>query len=200
MDESPDTVRAARGPRFAYIRNVRPELPYQLPNAFAEEMPTLRILRERHAAGALTGAPALWLRARRPAEELYDTESDPHQVRNLADDARHAGTLAALRGALDAWLAAAPDLGLLPEAELRERFWPGGVQPETAAPEIAIERGKASLRCGTEGASLEYRIDGGPWRLYVEPFEAPAPARIEARAVRYGWAQSETVARAAPGP
>jgi len=42
MDESPDTVRAARGPRFAYIRNLGPELPYQLPNAFAEQMPTRR--------------------------------------------------------------------------------------------------------------------------------------------------------------
>jgi N-sulfoglucosamine sulfohydrolase len=198
MDESADTVRAARGPRFAYIRNLRPELPYQLRNAFAEQMPTLRILRELHAAGALTGAPALWLRARRPAEELYDTESDPHQVRNLAEDARHAGTLSALRGALDAWLTAAPDLGLLPETELRDRFWPGGVQPRTAAPEIEIERGRASLRCPTEGASLAYRIDGGPWSLYVGPFPVSPGVRVEARAVRYGWAESDAAERSAP--
>jgi arylsulfatase A-like enzyme len=198
MDESADTVRAARGPRFAYIRNVRPELPDQLPNAFAEEMPTLRILRERGAAGALTGAPALWFRARRPAEELYDTERDPHQLRNLADDARHAATLAALRGALDAWLAAAPDLGLLPEAELRERFWPGGVQPRTAAPEIQFARGRASVRCATDGASLAYRIDGGPWRLYVEPFAVAPGATVEARAVRYGWAESDAAEGSAP--
>jgi arylsulfatase A-like enzyme len=34
---------------------------------------------------------------KRPASELYDCEADPDQVRNLAGDARHAGTVAALR-------------------------------------------------------------------------------------------------------
>ncbi len=40
----------------------------------------------------------------RPAEELYDTGSDPWEMANLANDPAHAGKLAALRARLDAWL------------------------------------------------------------------------------------------------
>jgi arylsulfatase A-like enzyme len=198
MDETPDTVRAVRERRFAYLRNLQPEHGYQQPNAFAEEMPSLRALRRAHAAGELTGAPALWFRDRRPAEELYDTDADPHQVNDLAAEPAHRRELERLRAALDAWLAAAPDLGLLPEAELRARFWPAGEQPVTAPPAIAFGGGRARLDCETPGASLGYRLDGGAWRLYTGPFPAPPGARVEAKAVRYGWQESETVAAAAP--
>lgn len=40
---------------------------------------------------------------RRPAEELYDLRSDPHEQRNLAADPAHAETLARLRAELGAW-------------------------------------------------------------------------------------------------
>jgi hypothetical protein len=49
----------------------------------------------------------------------------------------------------------------------------------------------------TPGASLGVRIDGGAWRLYADPFVASAEARVEAKAVRYGWEESEVV-RLAP--
>jgi arylsulfatase A-like enzyme len=193
MDESPDTVRAARDPRFKYIRNLHPELPYQLPNSFGAELPTWRELRRLHDAGELAGAPALWFRAERPPEELYDTQADPDEVHDLARDPRHARDLARLRAGLDRWLAAAPDLGLLPESELRERFWPGGEQPVTAAPEIVSAGGRVTLRSATPGASLGQRIDGGAWQFYTGPFAAEPGSRIEAKAVRYGWAESESV-------
>jgi arylsulfatase A-like enzyme len=193
MDESSDTVRAARDARFAYVRNLHPELPYQLPNAFGAELPSWRELARLHAEGALTEAQALWFREQRPPEELYDTAADPHQLHDLAADPRHAADLVRLRAALDAWLARAPDLGLLPEAELRERFWPGGEQPTTAAPEIAFGAGAVSLRSATAGASLGYRVDGGAWRLYTGPFALAPGARVEAKAVRYGWRESEGV-------
>jgi len=185
MDESPDTVRVARESRFAYLRNLRPELPYQQPNAFGEQMPTWQALKHAHDVGMLDATQALWFRDQRPAEELYDTEADPHQVRNLAGDPRYALDLARLRGALDGWLAAAPDLGLLPEAELRERFWHGGEQPRTAAPGADVANGQVTFRCATAGASLGYRVEG-VWRLYTGPVPLPAGARIEAKAVRYG--------------
>ena len=194
MDESSDTVRAARDARFAYVRNLHPELPYQLPNSFGAEMPTWREMKRLHDAGALTGAPALWFREQRTPEELYDTQSDPDEVRDLVGDPRHAATLVRLRAALDAWLARAPDLGLLPESELRERCWPGGEQALTAAPEIAVAAGRVTLRSATAGASLGYRLDGEAWRLYTTPVEVAGAARIEAKAVRYGWRESEVVA------
>jgi N-sulfoglucosamine sulfohydrolase len=41
---------------------------------------------------------------RRPAEELYELRSDPHQLRNLAVDPRHQATLSDLRTRLDTYL------------------------------------------------------------------------------------------------
>lgn len=38
--------------------------------------------------------------AKRPAEELYDMEKDPHQMRNLAADPAYTDTLAKLRNQL----------------------------------------------------------------------------------------------------
>lgn len=51
----------------------------------------------------------------RPAEELYDTQADPWQNHNIADDPAHAATLAELRGKLDAKLVATKDPA--PESE-----------------------------------------------------------------------------------
>ena len=43
------------------------------------------------------------------------------------------------------------------------------------------------------GHSLEYRIDRGRWQLYIEPVSINRNSDIEARAVRYGWEESESV-------
>jgi arylsulfatase A-like enzyme len=191
IDELPDTVRAARDPRFKYIRNLRPELPYQPPSAFAAQMPTQQELTRLHTAGELAGPAALWFREVRPPEELYDTVADPHEVHDLSGDPAYAAELTRLRAALDDWLEAGPDLGRLPESELRERFWPGGVQPRTATPVIEGDRSTLSLRSPTPGASLGVRIGGEAWQLYRGPFAVPPGVRVEAKAVRYGWEESE---------
>ena len=51
----------------------------------------------------------------RPAEELYDLQDDPFELNNLATDARHAATLAAMRAKLEQWVASSGDLGQFPE-------------------------------------------------------------------------------------
>ena len=48
---------------------------------------------------------------RRPAEELYDLEADPHETRNLVGDPAHAEPLSQLRGELDAWMQEQGDEG-----------------------------------------------------------------------------------------
>jgi hypothetical protein len=193
IDDQPDTVRAVRDLRFKYIRHFRPELPYVLESDFRDQMPMMRELRERHAAGRLSGVATLWFRQTRDAEELFDTTRDPHEVANLAADPRHASTLARMRAALDDWLADHDDLGFLPEEELRERFFPGGEQPVTAPPVLTIEQGVARAESVTEGASIEVRIDAGPWRLYTRPISLAPEEEILARAQRYGWKLSDNV-------
>jgi hypothetical protein len=51
----------------------------------------------------------------RPAEELYDVQTDPFETRNLAGDPRFRSTLETLRTRLDRWMLDTDDRG--PEAE-----------------------------------------------------------------------------------
>ena len=55
--------------------------------------------RQLFKAGKLNAVQSAFYQAK-PAELLFDTESDPHQVKNLADDPAHADTLKSLRAAL----------------------------------------------------------------------------------------------------
>ena len=121
MDETFDHIRAARDKRFAYIRNFHPELPYAQRIAYNEENPTMRVWRQLHAQGALSGAPAAFFAPAKPREELYDTEADPEQVRNLAEEPKYRRELLRLRDALDAWIRNTNDLGALGEQELVRR-------------------------------------------------------------------------------
>ncbi|MDX2035554.1 MAG: sulfatase [Isosphaeraceae bacterium] len=121
MDEAEDRIRGVRDARFRYIRNYHPELPYAQRIAYMEEMPTMRVWRELHAAGKLTPAQELFFAPQKPNEELYDVENDPDEVRNLANDPRHAAKLEELRKAMDAWQAKFGDLGAVPERDLIRR-------------------------------------------------------------------------------
>jgi len=57
----------------------------------------------------------------KPPEELYDTQSDPHEVHNLAHSPEHREILRRMRGALRDWMIETRDTGLLPEAEMALR-------------------------------------------------------------------------------
>jgi hypothetical protein len=54
---------------------------------------------------------------RGPCEELYDTQSDPHEIVNLIDSARpeHRQSLVRLRAALDVWISDTGDRGSISE-------------------------------------------------------------------------------------
>ena len=84
------------------------------------------------------------------------------------------------------------DYGDMEEAEMAELFWPGGEQPLTKPVQFeATAEGRVVLRSVSEGASIDYRIGEGEWQLYHRPIAVPLGQELEARAVRYGWEQSE---------
>jgi uncharacterized sulfatase len=132
MDERYDLLRAVRDRRYKYIRNYMPHLPWFHDQhiSYMYEMPTMQVWQRLANAGKLTGAPAVFMAPRKPVEELYDTEADPHEVRNLADSPAHQDVLKRMRAAHHAWMKEIIDLGLLPEADLRTRF---GGRPEYEA-------------------------------------------------------------------
>lgn len=58
---------------------------------------------------------------RRPAEELYDVEADPHALHNLADDPKHRELVDSLRKRLEEWMKQQGDRGSETEMRAFER-------------------------------------------------------------------------------
>ncbi len=111
--DAPDRIRSVRTHDFKYIRNFHPELPYlQLSSYKKTQYPVETVMKVLHAEGKWTSP---FMADTRPAEELYDLRSDPHEMNNLAADPAFAGKLAELRGSLDRWIEETGDLGSVDE-------------------------------------------------------------------------------------
>lgn len=229
MDEQEDTIRTVCDGRLRYIRNYHPDRPWMQHHEYADQFATwkeLRRLRFEEATmlgrgevpGLLTPQQRNVVAAAKPAEELYDHSTDPYEVDNLAADRRYAADLERLRDELDAWQHAYGDLGLLPEAELIERWRPGGATPLTAAPRLFIEAARIVAGCATDGASIgwtteppatasadagastafaaatgEPELHGRAWQVYSAPVAAQAGVTYWFRAQRLGYQASEDV-------
>ncbi len=198
-DEAPDRIRAVRDKRYKYIRNYRPETPYGQNIAFRNNLATMQEIFRLHEEGHLFPPADWYYRATKPVEELYDTSVDPYEVNDLADDPGMRSVLERMREAHLDWVERTGDLGAVDEAELAERYWPGGVQPEARAPMIEVAGTgvgspvRVSISSPTEGASIAYTFDESDdpsWRLYSEPLAISSSTTVRARAVRYGYSES----------
>jgi uncharacterized sulfatase len=127
VDEVYELSRSIRDGRYRYIRNFMPHRPRMQHSDFSERTPTRQELRRLAAAGSLTGAVKDFLSPTKPIEELYDTQNDPHEVRNLADSPEHGEILARLRKQLFDWMIARRDTGLLPEVDMWARAREGPI-------------------------------------------------------------------------
>lgn len=201
MDLVPDRVRAVRDRRFKYMRNYMQDLPYFRPLTFRDMFPIMRVLWEGHEQGTLNAVQNAYFVAPRPAEELYDTTADPFEIHNLSDDADYGEVLERMRGAMAGWMARVGDWSSVPEQQMIERMWPGGQQPHTGEPQgewLAGGDRQVVLRSATQGASIGYRMvtdrDGSEqWALYSGPVSLPQGVALEAKAIRYGYAESAVV-------
>ncbi|MBI1928580.1 sulfatase-like hydrolase/transferase [Candidatus Poribacteria bacterium] len=223
-DESYDMVRAVRDKRYKYIRNFYPEKPYLLWIPYRNRHPVMQEIWRLHAEGKLEGPQQLLFRQCRPVEELYDLENDPYELHNLANAPEHRSTLIRMRKALDDWRNEYGDMGEISEEQIVAQWWPGGVQPQTAAPifipitashpgiDAASEGGTYAaplllqFHCATQGASIAYTIEAGEkvrWRLYTEPLRLEAgTTTLRAKAIRIGYKESaeRTATFAVEGP
>ena len=202
MDNVPDTIRAVRDRRYKYIRNFRPDLPYAQRLDYAEQVPMLQEWRRVFAAGLLRGPQLLFFAARKPAEELYDTDSDPHEIVNLAGEPAHQPRLEGMRTVLDRWMKDTGDLGTIPEAELKARMRPGGAWNTAATPDISPAGGtfvastEVRLTCATEGATIVYSTQSGSaasWKLYANAITLSESTSLRAKCGRLGFQDSAEV-------
>ncbi|NJB86561.1 arylsulfatase A-like enzyme [Lewinella marina] len=199
LDEHYDRIRAARDHRFKYLRNYYPDRPYYLPLPYREQMNSMQELLRLRDAGQLTDVQAQWFRDRKPVEELFDTQNDPHELENLASRPEYQDKLEELRSATDAWLTRVGDLGGEPEPEMIRRFWNGEEEmPTTGRPQLRRDSiGRFILESKTPGAQIAYRIlpddsDRPGWRVYTGPFAFDLDGGDTLRAVaqRIGYRES----------
>jgi len=202
MDEAYDMIRAVRDKRFKYIRNYMWYLTRAQDIRYMNEMPTMQAMRRLHAEGSLEGPQEQYFEPTKPIEELYDTASDPHEIRNLAGEPAYAKVLERLRAAHEKWYKDTRDLGLIPEPIFDELKRPGGAYETTAAPVVvkrtgrSADRGAVTIACATGGASVAYRIGGDPksrtgWLLYDRPVPLGSGEILYAKACRIGFRDSD---------
>jgi len=166
-DETADRIRCVRDRRFKYIRNFYPERPYAQQNVYKDtQYPTLAAMRQLHAKGKLSGPPALFLAPSRPAEELYDLEADPHEIRNLAGRPEHQVRLDRMRRILEEWIRRTGDQGEHPEpgpmAWDKDRTEVDGWCTQSRC-RLAKGAGALRLECFGKGAQMlrSYVAEGG---------------------------------------
>ncbi len=200
VDEATDRIRAVRDRRYKYIRNYQPDTPYGQSVAFRNNLATMQEIFRLENLGLLAPPADWYFRQTKPMEELYDTDADPFELENLAGRPEHQGRLERMRAAHETWVTDTGDMGAIPEAELAQRFWPAGAQPVTLPPGITPAGGifagpvAITIRSDVEGASIAYTMEESKeahWKLYTAPITVAATGTLRARAVRYGWTNSE---------
>ncbi len=166
-----------------------------------------------HREDALEGPQKIMMQSSRPPEELYDTENDPWEIDNLANDPSYKKTLDRLRSAMQEWRSEVGDLGEMSEDQMVHAQWPNKTQPSTGTPTFvpidvdnigqdpAPDGGSFTspmllqLHVSTQGASIGYTMEQGEdvhWKLYSEPLRlTPGEYTIRTKAIRIGYKESE---------
>ncbi len=199
FDERVDRIRAVRDRQYKYLRNFIPDQGYYLALAYREQMAVMKELLRMRDQGELDEYQSQWFRESKPEEELFDTYKDPYELNNLALDPAYKVKLEELREECDRWMAETNDMGLIPELEYIQSIWPGGVQPQTIAPEIEKTEQGYRITCKTEGASIGYQILSGKetagktWQVYTGPLELGRKEKLVAVAHRIGYKPSARV-------
>jgi uncharacterized sulfatase len=124
-DGTYDRTRCIRSKRYKYIRNYFPNQPYTalygdyyMPGPYTafnsykwKQYPVLTVLWALHNAGQLTADQENFMTAARPMEELYDIQTDPHELNNLAGQPQYLSLQNSLSAELDNWITQTGDHG-----------------------------------------------------------------------------------------
>lgn len=193
MDSEYDRVRAVSDGRFKYIRNYMPEKPNYQNVRFRLQNPLMPHLLKLNQEGKLTENQARWFAPSKPLEELYDTQADPYEFKNLASDPAFSDKLMELRKAHEQWIADYGDLGAVNEMEMVRTWWKGkDTPPATAEATIGFLDGKVTLLCPTPSSLIGWRkTSREPWKIYTGPIAAAAGDSLYVNTHRIGYESRE---------
>ncbi len=197
MDANYDMVRAVGDGRFKYLKNYQPEKPYIQNITYRLDMDLMKELLRMNDEGKLNDVQKLWFRKTKPADELYDTKTDPYEFTNLAADPKYADKLAELKTALAKWMEMTKDKGFIPEKQFIESMWPGMIQPTTNDPVFTVSKDKVSINCSTDGNSISWQLipkgekpAENKWLIYTGPVTVAPGQQLYAMAERIGYKAS----------
>jgi N-sulfoglucosamine sulfohydrolase len=144
--QEPYPMRAVRDGRYKLIRNLAPQNIYSIGGIHKGE--PITSWQADAANDPRLAARVEWL-FHRPAEELYDLESDPYEMRNLAEDPKFADIKARLSEQLDAWMTQQGDNGM--ETELKAKSRQGKATGEKPPDRAATKAKKAARKRPKQG-------------------------------------------------
>ncbi len=119
MDERMDLVRSVRDKKYRYIRNYMPHKIYGQYIEYLWRAPSMKSWEAAYKAGTLNETQKKFWQTK-PAEELFDIEADPHNVKNLAGDPKYKSVLEKMRKANHDHAIEIKDVGFLPEAMMED--------------------------------------------------------------------------------
>ncbi len=114
-DYTIERVRAVTTKKYKYIRNFLTDRPFMQPQ-YRDGRDYVEIGRQLHRQGKLNAVQDFMWSEERVPEELYDLESDPHEIKNLADEPKYAAALKDHQQILENWIKETDDKGQYPES------------------------------------------------------------------------------------
>lgn len=156
MDERVDMSRAVRDKKYRYIRNYMPFRIYMQHLAYLFNARSAQSWEDYYLAGKCNDMQSRAFQTK-PVEELYDTENDPYEVNNLADDPAYKEVLERMRKENSRWMKEIRDVGLIPETEYTKRAGDGSMYEYMrsaacpfdellAAAELATQAGNGAIQ------------------------------------------------------
>lgn len=114
-DYTIEHIRAIVTKRYKYMRNFLTDRPYLQPQ-YRDGRAVMKTWKQLYAEGKLTPQAAAFVSDKKPAEEFYDLQKDPHEVNNLVGDPKYAAELQQHRDILKNWMKETDDKGQYPES------------------------------------------------------------------------------------
>jgi len=115
IDESPGLVRSITDGRYMYTKVFQPQYPELEFQKYADVSDIVRRIRQDYKDGSLNTVQEDMLIPRKTSEYLYDMESDPWKLNNLAQAKDQEKRLAEMRGKLYGHILELRDVMFLPE-------------------------------------------------------------------------------------
>lgn len=121
IDEVVDLSRSVRSDRYLYVRNYMPHLTWNQQSAWPDQGEINHVFYQLGSdKSGLNRSPAQnhYVGSRKPLEELYDCQTDPDNLFNLAESAAHQKILKRLRNVSLNYILQSKDLGFIAELEM----------------------------------------------------------------------------------